>query len=256
MDRRSPSKFQSGMSRRVPERHRPQIDGEPGRERRGRQGGDLQGDHSDGQVKDSQVQDGQDVEQVPGRHEPQGGHKVEFPSEFPSGMDRRSPEDDFPRTIPEAEFPSKFPSGVDRETENPAASTADDKAASYATLFTSQMSYRRAEFPSGETAMYKVTIQFSTPDQASKLSSTGVRVPRRSLRRRSRRQVYSSRWLSSKDPSRTSRRSRKRRSATCQAKIRTERDGVRDREGGRPLPRVRAEDVLAQGREEDQEDQD
>ena len=33
-----------------------------------------------------------------------------------------------------AEFPSKFPSGVDRETENPAASTADDKAASYATL--------------------------------------------------------------------------------------------------------------------------
>ena len=45
------------------------------------------------------------------------------------------------------EFPSKFPSGVDRETENPAASTADDKAASYATLFTSQMSHRRAKLP-------------------------------------------------------------------------------------------------------------
>ena len=72
-------------------------------------------------------------------------------AEFQSGMGRSRAE--FPSKFPErhgpkggqgAEFPSKFPSGVYRETENPAASTADNKA------------------------IYRVTVQYSTPDQASK----------------------------------------------------------------------------------------
>ena len=88
-------------------------------------------------------------------------------------MDRRSPEDDFPRTFPEVElpreFPSKFQSGKDRRSlENPAASAVDDKAAIYraasAAINERPMErhepskaaiYRtatRAEFPSGEAA--------------------------------------------------------------------------------------------------------
>ena len=59
-------------------------------------------------------------------------------SKFTSGMDRRSPEDDFPRTFPKVELPSEFPSKFQ------AASAADK-------------------------AIYRVTIQvIPTPDQASK----------------------------------------------------------------------------------------
>ena len=50
-----------------------------------------------------------------------------------------------------------------RKSENPATSAADDEKP----LFTF-MGHRRAEFPSGEAAMYKVTIHISTLDQVSK----------------------------------------------------------------------------------------
>ena len=74
-------------------------------------------------VQDSQVQDGQDGKSF-GQDVEQGVKQVP----------ERVPERHGPKGGQGAEFPSKFPSGVDRETENPAASTADDKAASYATL--------------------------------------------------------------------------------------------------------------------------
>ena len=102
----------------------------------------------------SQGEDGQD------------GHKVEFPSEFPSGMDRRSPEDDFPRTFPEVELPSKFPASAADNERLLERRHEPSKAAIYRTA-------TRAEFPSGEAAIYRVTIlqgdhSVSAPDQASK----------------------------------------------------------------------------------------